>query len=240
MAGNEENQGLREAHTAADFAGAGAREDGAARLDVDPARAAKVGTVKATAEAALAGLAERLAGGKEEAEQPSLLFDLDEPHALFSGPVRHVAETREAAKRARGRPQGSINRRSDDLRNYLLSMGYRDPALNLADLANADPLALAVEAAALPGQGQFTPEQLLDAAVRTGVLERDALAEIVRKARDLVKSANAELMPYFHAKRPQEVHHEVRTLGVMIVGDMPTQKPGDDDVIDLTRVPSPE
>lgn len=239
MAEDEQNQGLRVAHTPGDLGGAGGDGGGSGRLAVDPARAAKVGAVQATAEAAMAGLVERLAGGQEEPAQPSLLFDPDEPAALFAGPVRHVAVTREAAKRARGRPAGSQNRRSDDLRNYLLSMGYRDPALNLADLANADPLELAAEMAALPGVGQYPAEQLLETAVKTGVLEREALAKMVEKSRDLVKSANAELMPYFHAKRPQEVHHDVRALGVMIVGDMPSVKVDDDGTIDLTRVDAP-
>lgn len=229
MAEDERNQGLRGAHTAADCGAAGGGKAGAARLDVDPERAAKVGAVRATAEAAMAGLAERLASAQPEAEQPSLLFDPDEPMALFAGPVRHVAEKRDAAKRARGRPAGSQNRRSDDLRNYLLSMGYRDPALILADIANADPLDLAAELST-----PYRPEK----GPHAGQLVENSITPDV--ALKLIKDAAAELMPYFHAKRPQEANVNHRMLGVMFVGEMPAAKVDDDGTMDLTRVPAPE
>lgn len=229
MGEDERNQGLAEAHTRAVSGAAESGAAGAARLDVDPERAAKVGAVKATAEAAMAGLAGRLAAGEPEAEQPSLLFDPDEPLALFAGPVRHVAEKREAGKRARGRPAGSQNRRSDDLRNYLLTMGYRDPALILADIANADPLELAAELSApyRPAKGPHAGQ----------LVENSITPDVALK---LIKDAAAELMPYFHAKRPQEVNVSTRVMGVMVIGDMPSAERSDEQVMDVTRVPAPE
>ena len=54
MAGNDEDLGLFEAHTPGDFPAAGAASPSSAApaLKIDPERARKIGTVKATAEAA--------------------------------------------------------------------------------------------------------------------------------------------------------------------------------------------
>lgn len=200
MADDPANQGLHRAHTAA----------APAALDVDQERAAKVGTVKATAEAAMTDLANRLVEDENPGQHELLLADADEEFVLFKGPVRHVAKLREAAKRGRGRPAGSKNRKSADLANYLLSMGYRDPALNLADLANATPGDLAAE------------------------LSCDTV-----DAMELIRKANAELLPYFHSKRPTEIKVDKRIMGVMVLGEMPTEAAQDDETIDLTRVDAP-
>lgn len=215
---NEQNQGLREAHPPADFSGAGADRPG---LDVDPDRSAKVGATRAMTEAAMTGLAQQLATAEPEAAQPSLMFDEDETACLFRGPVRHVANIRDTAKRARGRPPGSQNKRSTDLANYLLSMGYRDPAVNLADLANADPLALALELSGLPPRDDLAPHEYLGAAIQDGLLSRGAASDLIEKAQALSKSANAELMPYFHAKRPQAIQVDKTLRGFMVFGEMP-------------------
>lgn len=218
MADDPANSGLHEAHT----------PPAAAALDVDEARAAKVGTSTATAEAAMAGLAARLADGDEAEQRELLLADPDEEFVLFGGPVRHVANIREAAKRGRGRPTGSKNRASQDLANYLLSMGYRDPALNLADLANADPLELAAELS-MPYRAKSGPHK--GEMVEQSVTPADAL--------ELIRKANAELLPYFHSKRPTELKVSKNVLGVMMIGDLPSEKPGDERVIDLTRAEKP-
>ncbi|MCT7662336.1 hypothetical protein [Shinella kummerowiae] len=229
MADDPTNSGLSGAHTPAV----------SGEIAVDPERAAKVGTTKATAEAAMAGLAERLAGG-DEADQPELLLaDPDEEFVLFKGPVRHVANIRDAAKRGRGRPAGSKNRASNDLASYLLSMGYRDPALNLADLANADPLALALELAGLEPREDVTATEYLAAAIQAGLLKRDQALAVINDAQGLVLKANAELLPYFHSKRPTEIKMDKRVLGVMLLGDMATERADDDKPLDLTRVDAP-
>ncbi|MCZ4076261.1 hypothetical protein [Agrobacterium sp. LMR679] len=67
-------------------------------------------------------------------------------------------------------------------------------------------MALAAELACLPTFEGATPEQAMEAAVRTGVLDRDQVFKMMSKAYDMIEDANAELMPFFHAKRPQEVH----------------------------------
>lgn len=229
MADDPANSGLHEAHT----------PPAAAALDVDEARAAKVGTSTATAEAAMAGLAARLADGDEAEQRELLLADPDEEFVLFGGPVRHVANIREAAKRGRGRPTGSKNRASQDLANYLLSMGYRDPALNLADLANADPLALALELTGIELREDMSATENLTFAIAAGQLKRDQVLAVINDAQGLVLKANAELLPYFHSKRPTELKVSKNVLGVMMIGDLPSEKPGDERVIDLTRAEKP-
>lgn len=214
----EQNQGLPEAHS---------RPENPA-LAVDPERAAKVGSTRAIAEAAMAGLAAKMAEGEPDAEQQSLLFDEDEAAAIFAGPVRHVANIRDAAKRARGRPPGSQNRRSTDLANYLLSMGYRDPALNLADLANADPLALALELAGIELDPMISPIEQVKAQLLAGVLKRDTVIDLMMKAESMIKDANAELLPYFHAKRPTTLNVDRRSLGLMLFGELPASEAASD------------
>ncbi|MDP9560513.1 UNVERIFIED_ORG: hypothetical protein J2740_001702 [Rhizobium nepotum] len=221
----EQNQGLQVAHTPP---------------EISPVRAAKVGSMAAMTETVMAGLAQSLAGEREEPEQQSLLLaDPDGEHCLFGGPVKHVASIMDAAKRARGRPKGSQNRRSTDLANYLLSMGYRDPALNLADLANASPAALAVELACLPAVPDATPELLIEAALKAGVMDRDQVVKVMSKAYEMIEDANSELMPFFHAKKPQQVEVKTQALGVMLIGEMPTERPAADAALDLTRVEAP-
>lgn len=205
---NEQNQGLQEAHPQAENF-------------VDAERAAKVGATRAMTEAAMNGLAEQLAGAEPDAEQQSLMFDHDEAATLFRGPVKHVANIRDAAKRARGRPAGSQNRRSTDLANYLLNMGYRDPALNLADLANADPLALALELAGVEAMEGVSAQEQLALMVTAGQMNRSAVVALIDSAQGLLLKANAELMPYFHAKRPQEVNVNKNLRGFMVFGEMP-------------------
>lgn len=229
MTDDRANSGLHRAHTPPENSA----------LEVDQARAAKVGTVKATAEAAMAGLAEQLSGGDEPEQRELLLADPDEEFVLFRGPVAHVADIRDAAKRGRGRPAGSKNRASADLASYLLSMGYRDPALNLADLANADPVRLALELSGLEPRPDLTPHQYFAAAVAAGMLKREQVITLINNAQALMKSANAELMPYVHAKRPQEIKVDKRVLGVMMIGDMPSAAASDEQTIDLTRVEAP-
>lgn len=212
---NQQNQGLPEAHS---------------RPEISAERAAKVGSSAALAETVMADLAQSLADGHEEPEQQSLLLaDPDGDHCLFGGPVKHVASIMDTAKRARGRPKGAQNRRSADLANYLLTMGYRDPALNLADLANADPVELAQE---LSQPRRVTHGPKMGEIIEDSMTPADALA--------LIMKANAELLPYFHAKKPQEIHVSKQVMGVMIVGDMPTERRDEGSMMNLTAVEAPD
>lgn len=204
---------------------------------VDAGKAAKVGATRATVDAAMADLVAGI-GGQAEAEQPSLMLDeIDEQHCLFAGPVRHVAKTLDGA-RGRGRPRGAQNKNS--FRDTLLRMGFKHPGLNLAAMANADPAALAIELGALPEPPDgASAYDWLDAMVRTGSLKRADVATLIAKAHDLIGRANAELMPYFESKRPQEIDVTTRALGVMVIGEMKAETGNREGVIDLTSVESP-
>lgn len=245
--GDGENLGLPGAHTAADFSGAaGERPAGgdqmAAAVEVDQARAAKVGAVKATVEAAIGDLVGQMAGG-DEGEQASLMLDeIDEQQALFKGPVRHVANTIDAARRGRGRPKGSQNKASAEFADTLMRMGYRHPGLNLAAMANADPAALAIELGLLPD----VPEGLdayewLRALVREGKVSAIAATDLIEKAYGILGRANAELMPYFESKAPTKVNVDKRAvLGVMVIGDMAAPDLSERKTLDLTKFGAPD
>lgn len=229
MAEDERNQGLLGAHTPPE-------NSGAAAVEVDPERAAKVGATRAIVQGAMADLAQQMAQPADEAEQRSLMLDeIDEQQSLFAGPVRHVADTISAARNGRGRPKGSQNKASREFADTLMRMGYRHPGLNLAALANADPVRLALEIA-----GQEVSEdpsaQLLKLA-KEGKL--DGVAALVTKAHELVLKANAELMPYFESKRPQELKVDKRVMGVMVIGDMQVERTDDGGVMSLTRNETP-
>ena len=199
-------------------------------LAADPERAAKIGATAAMTEAAMAGLAQSLAGGHEEPAQQSLLLDeIDEQQSLFAGPVAHVASTIAEGRRARGRPKGSQNKASREFAATLMRMGYRHPGLNLAALANADPVELARELSEpyRPKKGPHAGEL-----VETSCSPADALS--------LILKANAELLPYFESKQATKLDVDERQLGVMIIGRMPGDQSDDSGFIDLTRVTAPK
>lgn len=233
--GDGENLGLPEAHTAPEFSGAAA-------VEVDQTRAAKVGAVKATVEAAIGDLVGQLTGG-DEAEQASLMLDeIDEQQALFRGPVRHVADTIDAARRGRGRPKGSQNKASAEFADTLMRMGYRHPGLNLAAMANADPAALAIELGLLPD----VPEGMdamtwLGKMVLAGAVKRDLAVQLMTKAQELISRANAELMPYFESKAPTKVNvNKQALLGVMVFNDTAAADHDELKTMDLTKFDAPD
>lgn len=231
--GDGENLGLPGAHTAAE-------NSGAAAVEVDQARAAKVGAVKATVEAAIGDLVGQMAGG-DEGEQASLMLDeIDEQQALFKGPVRHVANTIDAARRGRGRPKGSQNKASAEFRDVFMRMGHRHAGLNLGAVANADPAALAIELGVLP-----EPPEGIDAyawlrcLVEKGVLSRGDASALMDKAYSHLVRANAELMPYFESKAPTKVNVDKRLMGVMLIGDMASPDRSERKALDLTQFDAP-
>lgn len=136
-----DKMGRNEAHTpgAPEISEGKQRDQAGMSIEVDPARANKIGSGKATVEAAMADLVQQLAP-VDEVEQLDLV--LDDHQSLFAGPVKHVAETL-AGARGRGRPKGSQNKNT--FRDTLLRMGFQHPGIALAQLANSDPELLARE-----------------------------------------------------------------------------------------------
>lgn len=233
-----ENQGLSEAHTAAENFGGG----GSAAGEVDAARAAKVGTVKAMAAQAIEDLARDLVEGGDEAEQQSLMLDeIDEQMALFRGPVRHVADQIDRSRKGPGRPKGSQNKASREFADVLQRMGYRHPGLNLAAMANAEPAALAIELGLLPDvPAGWDAYQWLRELVRGELVTEAGATSLMVKAYEILGKANAELLPYFESKAPTKVNVDKREVrGVMIIGDMTQPAQSERSTIDLTKFDAP-
>lgn len=107
-----------------------------------------------------------------------------------------VAETVAAPARARGRPAGSVNRKNGDLIRYLQARGHRDPMVTLSMIQSAD----------------F--DQLCRMVGATGAKQKIAVLGILR-------GAAADLMPYHHSKKPQQLElppGDKRPL--MVIGEM--------------------
>lgn len=244
--GDDENLGLPGAHTAAgNFAGGGeARRASASERQasaVDQAKAAKVGAVRATVEAAIGELVGQMTTAAEP-EQASLMLDeIDEQQALFKGPVRHVANTIDAQRRGRGRPKGSQNKASAEFRDVLMRMGYRHPGLNLAAMANADPAALAIELGVLPDVPEgMDAYEWLRALVRAGKVNEGVAQDLMDRAYAILTKANAELLPYFESKAPTKLDVAKKAvLGVMVIGDMAPPDLSERKTLDLTKFDEP-
>jgi hypothetical protein len=230
MSGDEgENLGHPVAHTPGEIA-------------ENSERAAKIGATRATTEAAMAGLAQAIAPDAEPEQQSLLLDEIDDQQCLFRGPVKHVASTLEAANRARGRPKGSQNKASREFAQTLMRMGFKHPGLNLAALANADPVGLALELACLPIVEGATADEHMAAAIATGALKRDDVITLMDKAHGMISKANVELLPYFESKKPQpkDDGSVERPLGVMYIGQMNVVQADDKRTIDITRFDAPD
>ena len=88
-------------------------------------------------------------------------------------------------KRGRGRPEGSLNKRTLALLNYFLSR-YRDPLVVLGETYSRPLGELAGELMAILGVKELTWDQLID------LLK-------------LQNQAASQALPYVHSKRPQDV-----------------------------------
>ena len=133
-----------------------------------------------------------------------------EQGSLFGGDVHEgdgqgelAEDAAPAAPRGRGRPPGSRNKSTDDWVRYLQSR-FRSPLIGMAEIANADPHALAAELDCSP----------LEAA-------------------DRIQQARRDLAPYLHQKLPQAVSVEGLENGLFTVvlnmgqgGADPAAEPG--------------
>lgn len=231
--------GLPVAHTPAENSAAAAPIGGA---DLDQERAAKVGAVKAMAEAALGDLVGQMTAREDEESQASLMLDeADEQLALFRGPVRHVAEQIDRSRKGPGRPKGSKNKASAEFAEVLQRMGYRHPGLNLAAMANAEPAALAIELGLLPDVPDgIEAYEWLRALVRDGKVNEGLAQGLMKDAYAILGRANAELMPYFESKAPTKLNVDKKqVLGVMVIGDMTVGHQSERSTIDVTKVDAP-
>ena len=109
-----------------------------------------------------------------------------------------AAEKVAAPARARGRPAGSVNRKNGDMIRYLAARGHRDPMVTLSMIQSADFGALCKMVGA------------------TNAKQKTAVLGIIR-------GAAADLMPYHHSRKPQQL--ELPEGGgsmrpVMVFGDI--------------------
>jgi hypothetical protein len=108
-----------------------------------------------------------------------------------------AAETMNAKRRARGRPEGSANKRNAEVFDYLEARGFKAPELRLMEIISADAQELAAKI------GQPTLEVL-----------------------KLQVQAARELMPYKFAKKQElNVNHNGMVAHVMMAGRL--SLPGD-------------
>ncbi len=120
------------------------------------------------------------------AEEPGLFGDDESAPSPFFAKLE--AAERDLGGRKVGRPPGARNRKSVDFEKWYHAAGFKDPAVFLAELVSADPMALARAAS---------------------VEIADAIAIQQRAATDL--------LPYLHGKKPTEVVVTDERLPTLIV-----------------------
>lgn len=103
-----------------------------------------------------------------------------------------AAELVAAPRRARGRPPGALNRKNGDMVAYLQSLGHRDPWVTLSMIQTADTEKLAQKLS----------------------MKRGEVLALQLRAADA-------LMPYHHAKKPQQLDLPVGDKRpLMVIGEM--------------------
>jgi hypothetical protein len=120
-------------------------------------------------------------------------------------PIREVgadlAAEKEAARRGVGRPKGSINRSTEEWKNFILSQ-YRSPLIALAEIYSRPISELAKDLGKI---GSLT----------------------FAEARDLLQlqlQCAKELAPYVHQKQPLAIDNKGESLMTLVIGALPQQE----------------
>lgn len=125
-----------------------------------------------------------------------------------------AAEMTATERRGRGRPPGSPNRKNKEMIAFLEARGIRDPWLTLAVIQSADTIKLA-EMLGTPALNDEGRPIMLDG--KPMMIPAEPL-----KVLQLQRSAAEALMPYHHAKQPQQL--DLPDLGdrlpLMVIGEM--------------------
>ena len=112
-----------------------------------------------------------------------------------------VAETLNAKRRARGRPEGSANKRNAEIFDYLEARGFKAPELRMMEIISADTRQLA---AALSG-----PD------VKPDNVSFERVMEVLK----LQAKVASDLLPFKIAKRQElQVNHNGAVAHVMMAG----------------------
>lgn len=125
-----------------------------------------------------------------------------------------AAEPVLSQRRVRGRPQGALNRKNADMIAYLKALGHRDPWVTLSTIQSADTMRLAL---ALRSPVMKNGKQVVSKA-GTPLFNMPDPSDVLALQ---MRAADA-LMPYHHAKKPQQL--DLGDLGatrpVMVIGEM--------------------
>lgn len=169
---------------------------------------------KAEKDSAISGIAANL--GREvahtraeiSAPEPAgdLFADLD---AVADG---YAGGSIPAPRRGRGRPPGSPNRSTQDLRRYLAERGYRDPLEMLAAVFSADPRELAAGLAGHRDASRVT-------------------ADDAGRALEYQIGAAKAALPYLHQQQPKAVtvQHELPRAMMIFAGELAAPAAAGDD-----------
>ncbi|MCW5697910.1 MAG: hypothetical protein KIS96_14415 [Bauldia sp.] len=155
------------------------------------------------------------AAAPEPVVDPFGLDPLDGSHDLGDADLlMEAAETLAAPRRARGRPPGAANRKNADMVRYLAQLGHRDPWVTLSLIQSADTRALAKA---------LTRPRVDD----EGNVRRDAEGNVMMTQPDydaavaLQMRAAEAILPYHHARRPQQLELPPGApRPVMVIGEL--------------------
>lgn len=172
----------------------------------------------------------QLDAGRVEAEQLDLLEpitpeDIWDARDSLGDDASAIDVTREARARKRGRPQGSRNRRTDDLERWLLAHGQH-PAVTLMQIQST------------------APETLMEASKRRKVhsFQKDGTANVViehmtyEAAQSLRARCADMLMPYLVGKKPITVDMNFSGVADLIIEGV-THSVDEIDIIDAEYLP---
>lgn len=115
------------------------------------------------------------------------------------------AEAGEGAKRKRGRPKGSLNRKTRDFEEFYRSQGFTDPLTGMARFVTVDPVAL---------QAWFVEHERAKVAVGKKLRRHcPTLWDIVKEQHTVM----SQLAPYLHGKKPVQLEVIDERLPMLIV-----------------------
>jgi len=189
-------------------AGAAEKGTGEARTRGSPGESQPADATRRDEIAAdIAALAQQLGG---EAEQLDLIAgspDLDDLDTL-SAAANKIA----GARRARGRPAGSQNRRNSAVFDYLDAMGHRHPAVTLSLIQTADTMELA-RALGTPMKDD-DGHPYVDGQGRVIIQPADPLKVLAIQAK-----AAADLVPFDMAKK-HHIEKQTKLLHFFMAGTL--------------------
>uniref|UniRef100_UPI003BAB568B hypothetical protein n=1 Tax=Stappia sp. TaxID=1870903 RepID=UPI003BAB568B len=98
-----------------------------------------------------------------------------------------------AKKRPRGRPKGSLNRKTQAFEEFYREKGYRDPLTAMAQFLTTDPVAL---------QAWIIEHERAEVALGKKIRQAcPSLFDIIREQHTVA----SQLSPYLHGKKPTEL-----------------------------------